>query len=168
MSVIQSVLINREYFPKISEAVDKLQNLGYSSKMGVDITKKYYRFRQFNPDVKRTHYTREIEPGIKLIVELPSPEVAQRRPIRSQPSLIIEPDKPVEYDEALETVSQIEDELAQLDEFANQAAASIQEQKELIGEGRTRRKKAGTKRKKAGIKKNKVRPRSAKRLIFLS
>jgi hypothetical protein len=70
MSKIQSVLLSRRYFT-MQQAFQWIRDHGFKAKK-VDVTKNYYRFRQFNPS--RLKQYRIIKPkyqkGIEFVLEL--------------------------------------------------------------------------------------------------
>ena len=75
MSFVQSVLLDRRYFTTPTQARSELRRLGFSDN-GVDVTARYWRFRQFNPPLRIRRgdrsirlRTKQIAPGIKFIFE---------------------------------------------------------------------------------------------------
>jgi len=68
MSFIQSVLFNKKYY-SLQNCYDWLIRNNLKIPTFIDETKKYYRFRQVNPNYKKYYYrTKEITPGIKFII----------------------------------------------------------------------------------------------------
>jgi hypothetical protein len=64
---VQSILFDRDYF-SLQQAKIWLKRHGY--KYGkVHTTKRFYRFRQFEPNDKKYHRTIKFKEGIKAIIE---------------------------------------------------------------------------------------------------
>lgn len=65
---VQSILI-RNSIP-VNDAIDLVNDLGFNV-FNVDKTKNFYRFRQFNPGLKKNpnYYTYEIDNDVKAIIE---------------------------------------------------------------------------------------------------
>jgi hypothetical protein len=68
-SRVQSVLLDRDYFT-LKSAINWIKSHGFVHKK-VDKTKRYYRFRQFNPRSDRSYRTisPKYKKGIKFIIE---------------------------------------------------------------------------------------------------
>ena len=59
--VVQSIIIRKNVTPQ--KAVKIVQDLGFNT-YDIDVTKNFYRFRQFNPGLKKN--PKYLEPMIKL------------------------------------------------------------------------------------------------------
>ena len=66
-SNIQSVLISRQYYTK-QKAIEWIINNNFKY-YKLDITKNYYRFRQFDPLQNKNYRTINLKPGIDAIIE---------------------------------------------------------------------------------------------------
>jgi hypothetical protein len=68
-SKVQSILFDRDYFT-LQQAKRWLKR--YCYKYGkVHTTKRFYRFRQFEPNYNKYHRTIKFKEGIKAIIEFP-------------------------------------------------------------------------------------------------
>jgi hypothetical protein len=63
--VVQSVLIPKTF--TLDYAINWLLSQGYSINK-VDITDKYWRFRQVEPNTKNRYFTKNLKNGIQLII----------------------------------------------------------------------------------------------------
>ncbi len=69
MSEVQSVLISKDYYPNIDDAINKIHDMGFNTDYGIDEGEHYWRFRQFPPSKKNKHITKTISKGVKFIIE---------------------------------------------------------------------------------------------------
>ena len=65
---VQSVIINKDKFTK-REANKWIKDNKYINKK-VDITKNYYRFRQFTPKKGDKYRTKDLKNGVKLVLKI--------------------------------------------------------------------------------------------------
>ena len=65
--VVQSVLLDKDYYT-LAQAKKQIHEMGFAL-LKVDITDRYYRFRQVNPSKNKRKRTVTIKPGLKLIVQ---------------------------------------------------------------------------------------------------
>jgi hypothetical protein len=65
---IQSVLFDKNKYSR-QQAIQWLEDHGFQH-YKIDVTKRYYRFRQFNPNYKHRYRIKTITKGIKFIFEI--------------------------------------------------------------------------------------------------
>lgn len=68
MTNIQSILFDKNKFT-LKKCILWLLKHNHKFKK-VDITEKYYRFRQFDPNKNHKYFTKDLENGIKFIIKI--------------------------------------------------------------------------------------------------
>lgn len=68
LSKIQSILLSRDIYPTMDDAIGQIQNMGFHMDYGIDPTENYWRFRQFPPTKKYKYKMKNINEGIKFVI----------------------------------------------------------------------------------------------------